>query len=206
MGTCEKIIYRVHFNPRSLTGATTSTTGIIPALHHFNPRSLTGATDDKIKVMYTIGISIHAPSRERPLRRYERHIYYIFQSTLPHGSDHQAKLFWKFCKEISIHAPSRERPLLENTSVCITDTISIHAPSRERPSRISQALFYQQFQSTLPHGSDRGRTRTYKYVYHFNPRSLTGATPVGKDFCINHGYNFNPRSLTGATTGQNSLK
>ena len=56
----------VHFNPRSLAGAT-----IIPGvpnigIGHFNPRSLAGATVSLSNLSSSATISIHAPSRERP--------------------------------------------------------------------------------------------------------------------------------------------
>ena len=77
---------------------------------NFNPRSLTGATNVHKTVFYGGAISIHAPSRERPLARCSwlsdeqhfnprsltgatqfRKVNFIqiirFQSTLPHGSD-----------------------------------------------------------------------------------------------------------------------
>ena len=62
--------------------------------YNFNPRSLTGATP-------------------RWLAWKRRMI--AFQSTLPHGSDAQARLRRDMCK-ISIHAPSRERRLLITTT------------------------------------------------------------------------------------------
>ena len=34
---------------------------------NFNPRSLTGATADQQPWPYVVGISIHAPLRERPM-------------------------------------------------------------------------------------------------------------------------------------------
>ena len=54
-----------HFNPRSLTGATTAP-DFVPVVHlYFNPRSLTGATGGYVQVVRIAPISIHAPSRER---------------------------------------------------------------------------------------------------------------------------------------------
>ena len=57
----------MNFNPRSLTGATTSWMNGITVDTNFNPRSLTGATQDKIL---------------NKLFKLE------FQSSLPHGSDY----------------------------------------------------------------------------------------------------------------------
>ena len=42
--------------------------------------------------------------------------------------------------------------------------------------RPASALSSIRFQSTLPHGSDRERRQTIKFLRYFNPRSLTGAT------------------------------
>ena len=56
---------RIHFNPRSLTGATTSVLNTIGNIANFNPRSLTGATFFSC-TLYCLC---------------------LFQSTLPHGSD-----------------------------------------------------------------------------------------------------------------------
>jgi len=97
-------------------------------------------------------ISIHAPKRERLINRIERDEYFIFQSTLPSGSDEDttkpfpkadyfnprsqagATQYWSSrVKEgkISIHAPKRERPAVDIAFVIGVD-ISIHAPKRER--------------------------------------------------------------------------
>ena len=39
---------------------------LLPTLLHFNPRSLAGATEQGGESQQTPGISIHAPLRERP--------------------------------------------------------------------------------------------------------------------------------------------
>ena len=77
----------LHFNPRSLAGATCLLIQLFNACIYFNPRSLAGATEVSPRFMWAIGISIHAPSRER-------------------------QFYWRYAKDayvISIHAPSRER-------------------------------------------------------------------------------------------------
>ena len=142
------------------------------------------------------GISIHAPSRERPqslLIHHSNHhfnprsltgatftgssrpIVGPFQSTLPHGSDQLPIEKYMQAVDISIHAPSRERP--------------------SHPWIIPRSL---QFQSTLPHGSDPTMIATIISQRYFNPRSLTGATRTVTKNSANISY-FNPRSLTGAT-------
>ena len=139
------------FNPRSLAGAThiihaayrsglefqsTLPRGSDYALKipsslylYFNPRSLAGATLTNVELHATNGISIHAPSRERPwiskivlhganfnprsLAGATESIFgkkypVVFQSTLPRGSDIMPLSQTARCA-ISIHAPSRER-------------------------------------------------------------------------------------------------
>ena len=125
----------------------------------------------------SVGISIHAPSRERP------HIWQaytqarcLFQSTLPRGSDYLPPPSWRRPSGISIHAPSRERPLVMLLAFC-TIAISIHAPSRERPCFHSRKIS----------------------LSNFNPRSLAGAT-CGSFKSRTTPEDFNPRSLAGATT------
>ena len=76
-------------------------------------------------------ISIHAPSRERLKESLLRLWGFLFQSTLPRGSDVQLEQAYPDTTSISIHAPSRERPRLQGCG-----------------------RTYQQFQSTLPRGSD----------------------------------------------------
>ena len=79
--------------------------------------------------------------------------------------------------------------------------ISIHAPSRERRSMSTDTDTPLRFQSTLPHGSDYHAFGDYHAKFNFNPRSLTGATPLHGAGCQKSIY-FNPRSLTGATTAR----
>ena len=144
-----------------------------------------------------MSISIHAPSRERPL--------------LLDGAS--------VTVTISIHAPSRERPSYA-LALLLRGLISIHAPSRERREPIEGlTIGVSGFQSTLPHGSDSSVCLFCARHTDFNPRSLTGATErqnvapcviyisihapsrerrKSKTCVLNNCY-FNPRSLTGAT-------
>ena len=55
------------FNPRSLAGATKNPSQCRELLPDFNPRSLAGATWRQKQRIVWERISIHAPSRERPL-------------------------------------------------------------------------------------------------------------------------------------------
>ena len=79
-----------------------------------------------------------------------------FQSTLPYGSDLNAKSSLGFDNYISIHAPLRERqhPIILGLWDVL---ISIHAPLRERPSCASFRSRSTAFQSTLPCRSDLRR-------------------------------------------------
>ena len=80
-----------NFNPRSLAGATSSSTIIRHRRSDFNPRSLAGATSS-----VTVPLAFST----------------LFQSTLPCGSD--AHLGEQAIQNIiSIHAPLRERQLLK---------------------------------------------------------------------------------------------
>ena len=100
-----------------------------------------------------------------------------FQSTLPRGSDEIGGSFERKTA-ISIHAPLRER-LPTGVANLEVRAISIHAPLRER--RVACG----------PAGGQQ---------YHFNPRSLTGAT-YNNQLSNVAKADFNPRSLTGATKG-----
>ena len=77
--------------------------------------------------------------------------------------------------------------------------ISIHAPSRERPVHYVQQLAEQEFQSTLPRGSDNDEILIAARPVDFNPRSLAGATSI-RNRRLTHDSYFNPRSLAGATS------
>ena len=141
-------------------------------------------------------ISILAPSRERLARRPRLRSSVFFQSSLPHGSDYQPYHPSSGARSFSILAPSRER-LIDGGFIQLRLFFSIHAPSRER----------------------QWRNGVRRILYHFNPRSLTGATYNLSDYLINTAISihaplrerpagqqsehqqsdFNPRSLTGAT-------
>ena len=122
-------------------------------LLHFNPRSLAGATLYAIVTRALSGISIHAPLRERQCRTSGKSGTYIFQSTLPCGSDlgpdghvPQDQLF-----QSTLPCGSDQRQWYDNRHACYfnprslagatssnippftTSLISIHAPLRERP-------------------------------------------------------------------------
>ena len=121
---------------------------------NFNPRSLAGATKFIYNFIRTQAISIHAPSRERLLEdtsvsitdtisihapSRERHVKnaklfwgYVFQSTLPRGSDRNPIATLHHVGRFQSTLPRGSDFSAENTCVYIYN-ISIHAPSRERP-------------------------------------------------------------------------
>ena len=164
---------------------------------HFNPRSLAGATFFLPSQLLPCGISIHAPLRERPAAWTMQRECLRFQSTLPCGSDWLHEQTVEADSTISIHAPLRERLAgvmcsaayiaFQSTLPCgsdddaviqtsghdfyfnprslagatqygdttlLPDYISIHAPLRERQRPATSLLMLTLFQSTLPCGSD----------------------------------------------------
>ena len=167
---------RQNFNPRSLAGATlTCRSGFIVS-SNFNPRSLAGAT--VIFTAYVINllfqstlprgsdymenfqrckqaISIHAPSRERPVLPLLLLINFVFQSTLPRGSD--LSLIRKFMHKVIFQSTLPRGSDYDDRKAWVQEHISIHAPSRERllPIAVLHLL-----------------------LSYFNPRSLAGATAV----------------------------
>ena len=120
----------------------------------------------------------------------------LFQSTLPHGSDHHAPSI-----SVQVH-DFNPRSLTGATtvrrSVVQIAGISIHAHSRERLFCLSTFKLCVVFQSTLPYGSDR--RQGWKNLNH---QRFQSTLPYGSDRRF-HCYlaaidYFNPRSLTGAT-------
>ena len=100
-------------------------------------------------------ISIHAPSRERLIVLMLKHYIFLFQSTLPRGSDYSAgdrgKNFTDFNPRSLAGATTTEWDFVGKR---------------------------YKFQSTLPRGSDLSRTYEIFYRGNFNPRSLAGATKL----------------------------
>ena len=121
---------------------------------NFNPRSLTGATLNLLAMLLNT---------------------LLFQSTLPHGSD--IPIPWPSSSHFAFQSTlphGSDRNGCNGVFVC---SISIHAPSRERLSFEILSSRSIKFQSTLPHGSDSSCLGSLPNSAHFNPRSLTGATP-----------------------------
>ena len=101
----------------------------------------------------TLGISIHAPSRERQDKLIQRVKQSRFQSTLPHGSDQVVT-----CRELR-SVDFNPRSLTGATTVTIQScpdravfqsTLPHGSDCRQSPA----ATGAKAFQSTLPHGSD----------------------------------------------------
>ena len=119
-------------------------------------------------------ISIHAPLRERLTLPPNASRIYIFQSTLPCGSDSKSRIRAVFSTSISIHAPLRERlRVLVRISFC------------------------KRFQSTLPCGSDHHGGRAVRVrIISIHAPLRERLVPLPGRFCSCY---FNPRSLAGAT-------
>ena len=131
LATKPALVHTFDFNPRSLAGATTGATVVLPAFIHFNPRSLAGATAYASSLISFHAISIHAPSRERLSR--------------PLG----------IClKPTNFNPRSLAGATLFLPLSYPLFSISIHAPSRERHMDKSLTSNVIAFQSTLPRGSD----------------------------------------------------
>ena len=120
-----------------------------------------------------------------------------FQSTLPYGSDFEISIVTVPADDFNPRSltGATENPVINPWG----EKISIHAPLRERPEPICRRRRCDGFQSTLPYGSDYARKIRQNRQYHFNPRSLTGATRPHVNQ-ISDSKDFNPRSLTGATS------
>ena len=144
----------MHFNPRSLTGATSVYRKAVQRPRRFQSTLPHGSDKGPLRYKHAVVlISIHAPSRERRSGGCARRGQRTFQSTLPHGSDEELKMtFEKYNAFQSTlpHGSDRKHGLLHN-------------------------IVYE-FQSTLPHGSDKRKTFCIALFTYFNPRSLTGAT------------------------------
>ena len=124
--------------------------------YHFNPRSLAGATMLPFLCVANIGISIHAPSRER------------LQALRKDGESHY------FNPRSLAGATSRQS--LERG---LESLISIHAPSRERQCSRQATTNTTKFQSTLPRGSDNSLP-----VHFFFRRTFQSTLPRGSDAII----------------------
>ena len=169
------------FNPRSLAGATIVVLLILSRHQKFQSTLPRGSDmQEREQAREAARISIHAPSRERPILLPADSFDFYFNPRSLAGATYMVRITTGFTS-ISIHAPSRERLPLRPTDG-ENPCISIHAPSRERPLR----------------------GQLTDYMDNFNPRSLAGATPSPPEYAPNLLY-FNPRSLAGATLRSTGL-
>ena len=142
---------------------------------HFNPRSLAGATVFVLSRKLFSQISIHAPLRERRLGQESL-------NKRPFISIH-APLRERLSAAATLPASwgyFNPRSLTGATSlflVCslVTD-ISIHAPLRERHFSYPAYQFNQNFNPRSFTGATECRRQDLHPDHYFNPRSLTEAT------------------------------
>ena len=124
----------LHFNPRSLTGATRISPAGTFALYHFNPRSLTGATNPARRLAkVTLYFNPRSLTGATVITFTTLFSGVLFQSTLPHGSDHYCPV---------------------ETCACRYDFNPRSLTGATRCTRHNSFLT-SGFQSTLPHGSDQ---------------------------------------------------
>ena len=209
----------MHFNPRSLTGATLVSKFFFFSIKNFNPRSLTGATK-KLSALRSVAIfQSTLPYGSDLLLLLLLLISSVFQSTLPYGSD----TFGAGAEDertcISIHAPLRERRRRrrwwcrymefqstlpygsdsDSTAKAHVEKISIHAPLRERQLSACLSVLLMIFQSTLPYGSDTSPTSGFSSPQDISIHAPLRERHLGICKAREQACNFNPRSLTGAT-------
>ena len=142
---------------------------------YFNPRSLAGATLRQKRASRLQRISIHAPSRERPL----------------------ATLGVEVTHEISIHAPSRER-LVFSSGRLYANLFQSTLPRGSDFCRFCPHINQSDFNPRSLAGATMIAQQLTDVTGNFNPRSLAGATLRTVQWYIYRCY-FNPRSLAGAT-------
>ena len=100
---------------------------------------------------------------------------YTFQSTLPQGErpDKTIEKLWCCYFNPRSRKGSDEAVQTEDPSV---RTISIHAPARGATGMAYVFICLNEFQSTLPQGERRRRSRPYRlFLLYFNPRSRKGS-------------------------------
>ena len=148
----------------------------------FNPRSLAGATKNMMPLTPIVGISIHAPLRERHTQHPQHSSLNLFQSTLPCGSDFNKN------KSAAGHKHFNPRSLAGATNILFSICrLFLHFNPRSLAGATaiwSRVILPLAFQSTLPCGSDATITHGLPGWNDFNPRSLAGATSSSFLFLI----------------------
>ena len=122
-----------------------------------------------------------------------------FQSTLPRGSDQYCRQVWHdYYEEFQSTLPrgSDDDEMIRYSGV---GDISIHAPSRERPRTLQCFSHALPFQSTLPRGSDHMTLNTYIKHHRISIHAPSRERPRARSSASPTRYHFNPRSLAGAT-------
>ena len=146
-------------------------------------------------------ISILAPSLERLLSSY------LIIPTLPYFNPRSlagatgVSNFYAEITGISIHAPSRERLCAYYSSLSTSAHFNPRSLTGATSCSKRSLNSRQQFQSTLPYGSDED---TVQLAYTID---ISIHAPLRERRCclvydILRQYYFNPRSLTGATSGK----
>ena len=129
--------------------------------------------------MHGYGISIHAPLRERPISKSAIKGHKNFNPRSLTGAT-LVRYMAHLDNPISIHAPLRERPcwrIIQQGKSRFQSTLPYGS---DLPTASKFQTFFL-FQSTLPYGSDLPNWGLpYAMFFHFNPRSLTGATYVAQ--------------------------
>ena len=174
----KKIIFLAsHFNPRSLAGATADRF-IMQRDQTFQSTLPHGSDADGALYHGRDGISIHAPLRERrTFSHYDYSPFYFNPCSLA-GATGRAACNWM--GDNNFNPRSLAGATSPDGQYVVNDYISIHAPSRERQLQTLHIVANLAFQSTLPHGSDQQLRLLGAQGRHFNPRSLTRATPTNR--------------------------
>ena len=184
----------------------------------FNPRSLTGATQKQADTAQRVGISIHAPSRERHscsmtisrVRHFNPRsltgatirqliIAISIRNFNPRSlTGATTGLYGTSGFVMNFNPRSLTGATCQDGSPDIVRTISIHAPSRERPYGFNVVGAVTFISIHAP-----SRERLIYTESEVSNMLFQSTLPHGSDFCALVGFllmsDFNPRSLTGAT-------
>ena len=141
-----------NFNPRSHKGSDLLEGEKRDMLWNFNPRSHKGRDEEMGAIMYSIYISIHAPTRGATQSCKGRNPFFQFQSTLPQG----------------------ERPIFEFYAIGNSNFNPRSHKGSDLHGRLPEAV-PRYFNPRSHKGSDGHSLITSSPWYHFNPRSHKGS-------------------------------
>ena len=99
---------------------------------------------------------------------------FIFQSTLPRGSDGILQGYLHWCIKFQSTLPRGER-LLDSFIISSVFLFQSTLPRGERPLLGNAVSSLNKFQSTLPRGERLARPKLRCYTPNFNPRSRVGS-------------------------------